>query len=197
MLNTGAQSSSGSISVRMQWKLKLDFRTLLSKSWEAKERNLRRAGALVRGIMRKLIKYRKNPRLASPVGSPPYAHFYPGIKNTIQFVASRNQMIVGPQIAYNKPNINPVPGALEHGGRTLVKVALNPNGTKKKKKKKKSTTAKPLTPAQIAKIIAKAKAKKTYVKVPATIRPRPFAQPALEIFANSPKYAEIWRNCIK
>ena len=197
MFNTGAIKNSGNISIRYQVKLKLNFNELLSKSWEAKERNLRRAGAIVRGIMRKLIKYRKNPRLASPPGKPPYAHFNPGVKNTIQFVSDRNRMIVGPQIAYDKPNISPVPGALEHGGRTLVKVPLNQNGQKKKKKKK-NAQKKPLPPWLIAKIAAKKKAKpKAYVKVPATIRPRPFAGPALQIFATSPQYAEIWRNCIK
>lgn len=197
MFNTGAIQNSGNVSIRYQVKIKLNFNELLDKSWMAKERNLRRAGAIVRGIMRKLIKFRKNKRLASPPGTPPYAHIYPGIKNTIQFVADRNRMIVGPQIDYSKPNISPVPGALEHGGRTLVKVPLNQNGQKKKKKKK-GAAKKPLPPWLIKKIQAKVKAKpKAYVKVPATIRQRPFAQPALNIFANSPQYAEIWRNCIK
>lgn len=197
MFNAGARQNYGSISVQYKVRLKLNFKELLDKSWMAKEKNLRRAGAIVRGIMRRLIKRRKNPRLASPPGTPPYAHFYPGIKNTIQFVSDRNKMIVGPQIAFDKPNISPVPGALEHGGRTLVKVKINQNGPKKKKKKP-NAQKKPLPPWLIKKIQAKVKAKpKAFKKVPATIRPRPFAKPALKIFANSPQYAEIWRNCIK
>lgn len=196
MVNAGATTQSGGISIRYKLKLKLHFNELLSKAWEAKERNLRRGGAIVRGIMRKLIKYRKNPRLASPPGTPPYAHFKPGIRNTIQFVSNRNRMIVGPQIAYDKPNISPVPGALEHGGRTLVRVRAGQ--PKKKRKKKKPTGAKkPIPPWLLKKIIANRQKKQPVVRVPAVIRPRPFAEPALKIFANSPQYAEIWRNCIK
>jgi len=197
MVNAGAAKSSGNISIRYKVKLKLNFNELLSKSWEAKERNLRRAGAIVRGIMRRLIKYRKNPRIASPVGTPPFAHFKPGIKNTIEFVADRNKMIVGPQIISSKPNISPVPGALEYGGRTLVKVQVGGPGPKKKKKKKTASSGKPIPPWLQKKINAKKQQKRQFVRVPADIRPRPFANPALHIFAYSPLYAEIWRNCIK
>jgi hypothetical protein len=197
MVNAGAAKTSGNISIRYRVKLKLNFKELLSKSWEAKERNLRRAGAIVRGIMRRLIRYRKNPRIASPPGTPPFAHFKPGIKNTIQFAVSRNRMIVGPQIARDKPNISPVPGALEHGGRTLVKVQVGGPGPKKKKKKKTTPSGKPIPPWLLKKIMAKKQQKRQFIRVPADIRPRPFANPALQIFANSPQYAEIWRNCIK
>jgi hypothetical protein len=193
MFNYGALKKSGPVSVRYKVRLKLRFDTITSKAWMAKERNLRRAGALVRGIMRRLIRRRKNPNLASPVGSPPYAHFYPGIKNTIEFAVHKNRVIVGPQ-RLNKPNISPVPGALEHGGRTLVRVRVGVTQKGKKKKKKTNTPKKPIPPWLLKKIIAN-KAKTKVIRVPADIRPRPFARPALNIFKS--QYPDIWRNCIK
>lgn len=198
MFNVGSQKGNQVISVRYQVKLKLRFDDILYKAYKAKEQNLRRAGAIVRGIMRRLIKHRKNPRLASPVGTPPYAHFYPGIKNTIEFVAHKNQMIVGPQLT--KRNISPVPAALEYGGRTLVDVLQV--GQKKGKKKKKPNPFKGLGPNVKMWPGKKYKPKvqqSTFrrYKVAADIRPRPFVNKAFDIFKNSPRYADIWRNCIK
>lgn len=194
--SAGVGARAGNVKVRFKVKLKMNFRPLLSKAWKAKQRNLRRAGAIVRGIMRRLIRPRKNPRLASPVGTPPYAHFYPGLKNTIEFAVYKDKMIVGPQLTTR--NISPVPGALEYGGQTLVR-AFRPKSKKKRKRKKGkyvphvSKNGKPVPTWWKKKNPMPPKG----AKVRAKIRPRPFARPAMSIFTNSPRYAEIWRNCIK
>ena len=199
MANLNALGSKGPLQFRLQVKIKMNYREMIKKTWVAKERALRRAGAIIRGIMRRKIRKVKNPRLASKPGKPPYAHFYPGIKNTIQFATwvslTKSWTIVGPQIDRTKPNIAPVPGALEHGGRTLVRVNRN---YKKKAKQKLGPPVPPgFRPGKKVNIKAKMSARNKVVKRRAKIRPRPFAQPSLDAFVANPKYREIWKDCIK
>jgi hypothetical protein len=176
-----------------------NFRVVKERAFQAKTKNLRRAGAIVRGIMRRLIRPRKNPRLASPPGTPPFAHFLPGIKNTIEFDANANRVVIGPQINRSRPNISPVPGALEHGGTTLVRTFRRRNPKRRRQRNTKgqfrrhaSRNGKPIPQWWLNK-----NPLPQATRVRAKIRPRPFAEPALKIFANSAQYAAIWRDCIR
>lgn len=199
MANFNFLSGSGNLRFRFQVKVRMNFREMIKKSWVAKERCLRRAGAIIRGIMRRKIRRVKNPRLASQPGKPPYAHFYPGIKNSIQFAthvsAFRSWTIVGPQIDRSKPNISPVPGALEHGGQTLVRV--NRNHKKKPKRKLGPPVPPGFRPGKKVNIKAKMQARNAVVKRRAKIRQRPYAKVSLEAFVANPAYRQIWKGCIK
>lgn len=205
-----AHKSSNSI-VSMSFRSQTNFGKITQRAKKGKLNAFRRAGAYVRGIMRRLIKHRKNPNLASPVGTPPYAHFLPGIKNTIQFVASHDRVIIGPQLDRSKPNISPVPGALEYGGYTMVKTFRQRKKLPKRKKAKKGGvwvgnkfyrggTMVPRTwtkGSQPPSWYRKKNPLQGNAKVRRRIRPRPFANPALKKFTTTPMYQTIWKDCIK
>ncbi|MFO0204230.1 MAG: hypothetical protein ACK528_14000 [Alphaproteobacteria bacterium] len=209
MLKIAHQGKNSIIS--MSFRSQTNFQTILKRAKKGKLNAFRRGGAYVRGIMRRLIKHRKNPNLASPVGTPPYAHFLPGIKNTIQFVASSEKVIIGPQLDRSKPNISPVPGALEYGGYTMVKTFRKRKKMPKRRKAKKGGvwvgnqfyrggTMLPRTWAKGSQPPSWYRRKnplQAQSKVRRKIRPRPYANPALKIFTTSPLYKEIWKDCIK
>lgn len=187
-----------------------NFNTVKKKAQQAKSRNFRRIGAIVRGIMRRSIRHRKNPNLASPIGTPPYAHFLPGVKNTIEFVATDKNVMIGPQIRRDKPNIKPVPGALEYGGYTMVKTfRKKPKKTRRRAKKggqfvngkyHKAGTFLPHASGSgkpVPNWYKKKNPLMPHSKVRRWIRPRPFANPAMHIFLNSPQYEALWKDSIK
>ena len=155
------------LSLKVAVKVVTDYRQLRKKADQAKERVLKRGGALVRKIMRSSIKYRAKGR--APVGSPPYAHTKNGgIKNLIlfQYDPKTQSVVIGPaRDPQAVDNIAPVPGTLEQGGRSKIR----------------------LPPA-----LRKARGKATTI---ATVRARPFARPALEQFEKS--YPDLWREAIQ
>lgn len=208
MFKVGAQGSNSI--VFMSYYSQTNFAKVKQAAKRGKGNVMRRAGAIVRGIMRRLIRHRKNPRLASPVGTPPYAHFLPGVKNTITFEAHTDRVIIGPQIDASKKNISPVPGALEYGGYTLVKTWRSRVKKKRKRAKKggvwiagkyyKGGQVLPTNKfpkGQPPNWYKKKNPLQKNTKVRAFIRPRPFANPAMKIFQTSPLYKEIWKDCIK
>lgn len=142
-----------------------DHRELIEQAQKAKARVMKRAGGLVRGIMRRSIKNRKDP---SPVGTPPSAHTKGGgIKNLIfwDYDPATESVIIGPALKSDAmSNLAPVPGTLERGGRSRIK---------------------------LSKALKRKLGKETIV---ATIRPRPFAAPALKAFETS--YPELWEGAI-
>lgn len=148
-------------------KVILDFRELRRKAAKAKEKVLKRSGAIVRATMRNSIKYRAKG--SSPPGSPPFSHVRSGgIKNLIFFeVDARTQsVIIGPAAdPQARRNIAPVPGTLEGGGRSRIR--LPPRLRRKMGKN-----------ATIAKVAA-----------------RPFARPALERFETT--YPDLWKGAIE
>lgn len=197
--------------IYMKFRSQTNFSKITKAAKRGKGNAMRRAGAYVRGIMRRLIRHRKNPSVASPVGTPPYAHFLPGIKNTITFEAKVDRVVIGPTLDRGKPNISPVPGALEYGGYTMVKSRRGRKKAPARKRAKKGgqwvgnqfykggqaiprTWAQGSPPPNWYKRKNPLQAKK---KVRAYIRPRPFANPALKIFEASPVYKSIWKDAIK
>jgi hypothetical protein len=98
---------------------------LKQKSSDAKERVLRRSGAIVRGIMRRMIKYQPDNKIKSPPGRPPYSHVQRGgIRNLIfwEYDHFTGTVVIGPKKDSSISNVRPVPGALDKGGKTLVRV---------------------------------------------------------------------------
>lgn len=109
--------------LKMRINLKLNFAGVTRKKQSAKERVLKRSGAIVRGIMRRMIKKRKKK---SEPGNPPHSHVENGgIKNLIHWFYDpwKQTVVIGPEIDPSKPNVNPVPGVLNAGGLTMVRTS--------------------------------------------------------------------------
>lgn len=109
--------------LKIRTNLKINFAGVTKKKQSAKERVLKRSGAIVRGIMRRMIKKRKKN---SQPGSPPHSHVESGgIKNLIHWFYDplRQTVVIGPEIDPSKPNVNPVPGVLNAGGLTMVRTS--------------------------------------------------------------------------
>lgn len=142
------------LDLKVAVKVVTDYAQLRRKVRQAKERVLKRSGSLVRAIMRNSIKYK--PTGNSPPGSPPYAHTKGGgIRNLIfwSYDPKTQTVAIGPaRDSQAARNIAPVPGTLERGGRSRIKL-----------------------PPQLQRARGKATA---IVRV----QPRPFAQPALDQF---------------
>jgi hypothetical protein len=155
------------LSLKVVVQVVTDFRELRRKAEKAKEKVLKRSGAIVRSIMRNSIKYRAKG--SSPPGSPPYSHVKSGgIKNLILFEydAKTQTVVIGPaRDPQTMANVAPVPGTLETGGRSRVR--LPPR-------------------------LRKARGKPTTI---ATVKARPFAKPALERFEST--YPDLWSKAIE
>lgn len=140
------------IAVDVVWKPE----ELIRQVEQAREKSIKRGAAILRGIMRRLIRRKKG---ASPPGTPPHAHASGGgIKNLIFFEWDplTKTAIVGPAISSGSAgNPAPVPKVLDQGGRTRVR----------------------LTKALRRKIGRE--------NVIARVRPRPFTGPALAQFEKS------------
>lgn len=88
----------------------------------AKIRNLKRAGAIVRAIARRSIKFRKKKN--SQPGDPPFAHVS-GSQFGLRWIEfaydpSTESVIVGP-LGKNRDN-QATPGILEDGGRSRIRL---------------------------------------------------------------------------
>lgn len=146
---------------------KLNFDELRRKIDAGREKALKRGGAIVRGIMRRSIKFKREG--SSPVGTPPFAHTKSGgIRNLIYFeyLPASRSVVVGPALDSGAAsNVAPVPGTLETGGRSRIR---------------------------LPKKLAKQKGK---THVIAVVRPRPFAGPALEAFEKD--YPEIFKGTLQ
>lgn len=143
-------------SFKLQMKAaKINFfdRKIAAAADRRKKGVLSRAGALVRGIARRSIRYRKNKNIHSPPGTPPYSHTGKGefgIKTILfAYQPSTETVIVGP---VGRTSRYSVPEALEFGGVSLART----NRHQRRKTGKK------------------------FQKV--MIRKRPFMRPALQAF---------------
>ena len=145
---------------------------LLRKAQAAKQKVFRRGGAIVRGIMRRSMKHSRKKKSAP--GQPPMAHTRPGIKGLIAFDATSERAIIGPQFDPSKQiGPRPIPMVLEKGGVALVRVRPpSQKGIPRKHRAKQ--------PRKVQRVVMK---------------PRPFAQPALDAFAK--QYPSLWRDAIK
>lgn len=138
--------------------VKVDFKQekLVRAVEAAKEKPIKRGAAILRGIMRRLIRKKTGP---SPVGTPPHAHTDGGgLKNLIFFEYDRykKEAVVGPALSRgSRGNPAPVPAVLNKGGPTRVRL---PKALQRKLGKK---------------------------SVIARVRPRPFTEPALDKFKGS------------
>lgn len=108
-----------SVTLKPALNMVSDLKKLDQKTQKGIERVLKRSGAKVRGIMRRLIKRRKKPSI-SP--NPPHAHTTGnefGLK-TIVYKFYKDRMVVetGPLLK----NSTDVPGNLEKGGIVPVKL---------------------------------------------------------------------------
>lgn len=140
------------ISVDVYWKPA----ELVRKAAQAREKTIKRGAAILRGIMRRLIRRKKGP---SPPGTPPHTHASSGgIKNLIFFEWDplTKTAIVGPALSSGSSgNPSPVPEVLNEGGRTRVRLTRS------------------------------LRRKLGRENVIAHVRPRPFTTPALEQFEKS------------
>ncbi len=80
------------MTVRRQY---LNPRFVIEATRRAKKRVLSRQGAYVRGIAKRKIRRRKNPKLASAPGQPPYTHTG-ALKKSIVFAVGTESVIIGP-----------------------------------------------------------------------------------------------------
>jgi hypothetical protein len=155
------------LSLKVVVKVVTDFRSLRKKADQAKERTLKRSGALVRKIMRSSIKYRAKG--SAPAGSPPYSHTKSGgIKNLIlfQYDPKTQSVVIGPaRDPQAADNVAPVPGTLEQGGRSRIR---------------------------LPKAIRRAVGKPTMI---VRVQARPFAKPALDQFEKS--YPDLWKGAVQ
>lgn len=110
------------IQIQIKPIIEMTTELLESKARKAKEAVLRRSGAISRGIMRRLI--RRGKRKSEP-GQPPISHVAKGgIKNLIAWGYDKRTgtVVVGPMRDSSISNINPVPGTLDQGGKSLIRV---------------------------------------------------------------------------
>ena len=157
-------------SIRTYWNPQELFRA----ASKAKIAVLKRGGAITRGIMQRSIRFSKKGK--SQPGQPFIARSKPGVRNLIKFavIGPEGRAVIGPERDQSKPAFGaPVPGVLEHGGKTRIKV------------QPRSKRGEP----KAARLARKSKS------VTVVVKPRPFAQPALEKFASG--YPDLWRDSIR
>jgi len=80
------------MTVRSQY---LNPRFVIAATRRAKKRVLSRQGAYVRGIAKRKIRRRKNPKISSAPGQPPYTHTG-ALKKSIVFAVGEDSVIIGP-----------------------------------------------------------------------------------------------------
>ena len=68
---------------------------VISSARNARKPVLARSGAYLRGIARRLIRYRKDTTLYSPAGQPPYTHTM-ALKDAILFAVGESSVLIGP-----------------------------------------------------------------------------------------------------
>ena len=108
------------------YRQSIDFEKLNFEKASGKRKVLRRAGAIARGVMKRIFRFRKNSRIHSPPGTPPFAHAKHGrgLKQMVKFDLVKNDtaVIIGPEV---RPEIKArtgkeVPATLNYGGMIRV-----------------------------------------------------------------------------
>lgn len=73
----------------------LNARFVIAATKKRSKQILSRQGAYVRGIAKRKIRRRKNPKKYSPAGTPPFTHTG-ALKKSVIFAASEESVVIGP-----------------------------------------------------------------------------------------------------
>lgn len=124
--------ATAGIGIRTTWKALLHFERIQARAKKAAGRVQRRGGAIVRTIMRRSIRFRKNKK-SSP-GNPPFTHVRSGRfglrKILYDYDATTQTTIIGPVGGRDRTG---APKALEFQGRAKIK--LSPRDRKRLNRK--------------------------------------------------------------
>ena len=84
--------------IGMKTGYRMDAKKVIVATRNAAAPTLARQGAYMRGIAKRLIRYRKNPNINAPAGSPPYTHKGQPLKRSIIFGVTENRqsVLIGP-----------------------------------------------------------------------------------------------------
>lgn len=104
----------------MKARIDYNFRTAIVEEvvGESARRFFVRAGAYVRGVVRKMIKHRRNPEIHSEPGTPPIDHF--GIRESILWASDKTGAVIGPKLIRGN-SLNNVARLHEFGGERVAK----------------------------------------------------------------------------